>query len=218
MAGKNVGAPHRTSPPVRVSFPTIFTPKPFQAGDTPKYSIVVMLDKADKDHMAFVKQIHADLKYCLETQWPKEADRPRVPLVGETYSPIKDGDKTKNKNGIPLVEKNAEYANHYIIRAATANKPVCVDKNMSEILDTNVIYGGCYCKINLNAYAYASGSGGVTFGLNGVQFTADGDSFGGGRPPTSEMFDDAGADDPSNYGSDDPFAGTSNVQEEDTPF
>ena len=77
-----------------------------------------------------------------------------------------------------------------------------------EILDANEIYGGCYCKVNMNVYTFEQPlNKGVTIGLNGIQKWADGEALGGGRPPLDEMFDVAasGSDNPANYG--DPFSG-----------
>lgn len=221
MAKKSASRPNRTTPPVRVSYPQVFQARAVQAGQDPKFGIVMMLDKKDKEHMAYLKGIHADLQECLAENWPDERTRPRVPLVGGTDSPIKDGDKTVNRQGIPINERNPEYAGHYIIRAATKNRPVCVDRHMNEIMDSNEVYGGCFCKVGINAYSYDVGSNkGVTLGLNGVQKWADGESFGGGRPSADSMFEASGADDPDNYTSGgDPFAaGAGSVEDDEPPF
>jgi hypothetical protein len=211
MASSNVSKDPRTTPAVRVSYPTLFTPRAFQPGNDPKYGIVLMFDKSNAEHMAFMKLLHQDCQAALAEKWPKEEERPRVALVGETRSPIKDGDKTVNNNGIPLCEKNPEYAGQFIVRANTASRPAIVDRNMQEILDSNELYGGCFCKVNLNAYTFdMSANKGVTFGLNGVQKWSDGESFGGGRPPLEDMFDaEKGQNDPDNYApaGGDPFAG-----------
>jgi len=211
MASNNVSKPARTTPSVRVSYPTLFTPRAFQPGNDPKYGIVMMFEKTNKEHMAFLKLMHQDCELAMGEKWPKAETRPRVALIGDTRSPIKDGDKTLNNNGIPLCENNPEYAGHFIIRANTSSRPVVVDRNKAEILDSNEVYGGCFCKVNLNCYTFdMSANKGVTFGLNGVQKWSDGESFGGGRPGLDEMFEaSAGQDNPENYAAgNDPFAGT----------
>jgi len=198
----NASSAPKTSPKVRVSFPTVFKPRMFagQQGD-PKYSITMMFDKNNQEQMGFLREVMKDLETALAQQWPDEAVRPRTPLVGETRSPIKDGDKTVNTNGIPLVEKNAEYAGHYILRASSTNKPVVVDANGQDIIDSNEIYGGCFCKVNFTTYAFTSPQNkGVTFGLNGVQKVEDGESFGGGRMSKEDMFGAPGQNNPANYG------------------
>ena len=214
---KNVSKPARTTPPVRVSYPQVFTARAVQAGQDPKYGVVMMFDKSDQEHKDFIKALHADMTAARNEHWSDPAKCPRTELVGATDSPIKDGDKTVNRQGIPLKETNEEYAGHWILRASTKAKPVVVDRNMAEILDSNEVYGGCFCKVNINAYTYdVNANKGVTVGLNGIQKWADGDSFGGGRPPVSDMFESAGADDPANYASgDDPFDGAAPVANDD---
>lgn len=220
---KFVSRDPRTTPPVRISYPTVVTPRAFAAGDDPKFSVVMMFDKKNKDHMSFLKDIREDLQACLEEKWPDAANRPRTPLVGATLSPIKDGDKTVNREGIPYKEKNPEYEGHFFIRASTKKKPVLADRNCQEIIDANEIYGGCFCKVRLNVYAYAMPkSKGLTFGLNGVQKWGDGESFGGSREAMDEMFDaDGGQDDAENYSNDFDTGGdplTDDTPDDEIPF
>ena len=202
-----------TTPAVRVSYPTVFAPRAVNPGDTPKYGVVLMFEKGNPEHMENIKRLHQAAQDVFNEKWPDPNDpgTPRIPLVGHDRSPIKDGDKALNAQGIPISEKNPEYAGHWIIRANTTSRPMVVDRNKAEVLDSNIIYGGCFCKVNINPYAYdTAGNKGVTFGLNGVQFWGNGESFGGGRPPVDDMFDSAGADDPANYAgaADDPFGGS----------
>jgi hypothetical protein len=213
MAEGNVSKEPRTSPPVRISYPQIFTPKTFKAGDTPRFGLVFMIDKKSKEQMDFMKQLHKDASEALVEKWPDEAKRPRIPLVGHDKSLFKDGDTACNNSGIPLIETNAEYAGHYIVRAGSTSKPGIANRAMQEIIDFNEIYGGCWCKVNVNAYTFVQPQNkGVTLGINGVQKWTDGESFGAGRPPLDEMFTpDSGADDPANYPN--PFA-----DEDDIPF
>ena len=128
----------RRSPKARVSYTQgMFTPKAFKEGDTPKYGVTLMIDKTNKEQMAFLTLLHQDLVECLNEQWPDELTRPRSPLFGGTRSPIKDGDATVNSQGIPLAEKNPEYAGHWIIRVGNTFKPAVVDRNRMEITDQN---------------------------------------------------------------------------------
>lgn len=224
---KNASRPNRTTPAVRISFPDVFRPRAFQEGDTPRYSVTMMFNKANAEHMAFVKLLHGDLQAALAAKWPDPSNRPRTPLVGSPRSPIKDGDTTLNLQDVPIKENNPAYAGHYIVRASSTKPIKVVDRRTSEIIDDSEVYGGCWAKVAINAYTYSGRSQGVTLGLNGLQKWADDDSFGGGRPSVEQMFtaEDGGADDPSNYGDNpfvdnpraaqqtpaapDPFAGTS---------
>lgn len=204
MASTSVAKEPRTSPPLRISYPTVFVPKPFQAGQTPRFGVAVMINKKDKVQMDFLRVLHKDATDVMAEKWPNPETRPRIPLTGHDKSLFKDGDTALNNQGIPIREKNPEYVGHYIIRANSTQQPVLVDKGRQEIVDSREIYGGCYCKVNMNVYAYDQPSNGVTIGLNGLQKWADGESFGSGRPPVDEMFDaETGANDPANY--DNPF-------------
>lgn len=200
MAKGNVSRPPRTTPVVRISFPQVFTPKTFMAGQVARYSVTLMFKKSDKEHMTFLNQLHKDAAECLAEKWPDEKTRPRIPMVGADKSPIKDGDTAVDNQGVPIREKYPEQEGHYIVRASTTSKPRVVDRNRVDIQDTNEIFGGCYVKANINAYTFDQPQNkGVTIGLNGIQKWADGESFGGGRPPVDEMFEVSGADDPANY-------------------
>jgi len=109
MGNENVSKPARTSPPLRVSYTqSLFTPKTFQQGQKPAYSMTAMIDKAVPEQMAWLKQLYKDAEEALAEKWPDPAKRPRIPLIGETNSLFKDGDKTTDKQGVPLKEKNPE--------------------------------------------------------------------------------------------------------------
>lgn len=197
-----------TTPAVRISYPAIFQPRAVRAGQEAKYSVVLMFDKKNHEHMNCLRMLYVQCQEAFQERWgAKPEQAPRVPLQGHDRSPIKDGDTARNTQGIPLVEKNPEYAGHFVVRAANISRPKIVDRNLQDILDPQVIYGGCRCKVSINAYAFdTNGNKGVTFGLNGIQFWADDDAFGATRLSAEQMFDAAGAEDPANYGGADPFA------------
>jgi len=197
-----IGVEGRTSPPVRNAYSgNLFVPRGYQ-GSEPKHGITVLIDKTDEAQMTFLKKLGADLKACVKLQWTdkgKPVPLQAQTLIGNLDSPIKDGDKTVNSLGRMEKEKYPEYEGHYYIRVYSKAKPNIRSKNNEEILDTNVLYSGCWVRVQVNAYAYPTG---VTIGLNGVQFWRDDSNIGGaGRPNNEDMFSaDDGHDDPDNYG------------------
>lgn len=184
-------ANNMTTPPIRVSFPTLFTPRSIGDG-APSYSIVAMFDKKSVEQMAYLKSFKQACDKILTEEWPDPATRPRIPTMGHDKSVIKDGDTALNQQGVPLSEKNPEYAGHYIVRAATySSPPIVVGPGGASdvIVDKNKVYGGCWCQVNMNPYARKrKDNPGISCGLNGVQFVRNGDSFGGGRPQADDMF------------------------------
>jgi hypothetical protein len=190
-----------TTPPVRVSYPQVFEAKSVNGSD-PRYSVTIMFDKKNSKHMECLKRLGTDLEKALVEKWPNEAKRPRIPVAGHDKSPIKDADKNCDGQGIPICEKNPEYAGHWVVRCSSKSRPAVVDRDRADILDKSAVYGGCFCCVNVNAYAFDMPENkGVTVGLNGVMLWADGDSF-AGRPSKEAMFgsvkDDS--DDEANYG------------------
>ena len=72
---------------------------------------------------------------------------------------------------------------------SSSTRPGIVDRNVQPILDSTEVYSGCYARVSINAFAYnAKGNQGVSFGLNHVQKTRDGD-FLGGRSRAEDDFE-----------------------------
>jgi hypothetical protein len=198
--------PGLTTPPVRIGYPNLFTPKSVNGG-TPRYGITLMFDKKNKDHMDFLKKLSSLCEETIVTKFPDIKRRPRIVLVGSSHlSPIKDGDTATNKDNIPYSETNPELVGHYFIRAYNRSPVVLIDEARQEIVDQRKIYGGCWCQVNIEPYCYDKDSNkGLTFSLNGVKFAKDDTSFGASRPTVSEMFgEDGNAPNPFE-GSDVPF-------------
>lgn len=199
---KYVGRPTRLSPAARVTYTkSLFEAKAFQPGQTPKYSVRVMFDKNNKEHMAYLKTLAADAASVLAEHWPDEASRPKLPFVGATHNnPIKDGDTATNKEGTLYSEKDSSIKGHYFIGVSSRNKPAVVNSANFPITDPNDVYPGCWCEVALNVYTYDTPGKGVTIGLNGVRKRKDDERIGGGPPAINEMFgepvDNGGADDP----------------------
>lgn len=157
------------TPKGRLSFPNLFKPVGFQ-GQEPKYSLQLLFDKTT-DLSALKKAAHAaaTAKWGAKQDWPKNL-----------RMPFKDGDSKSELQG---------YAGTIFISPTSKQKPQVVDKNKQEILDASEVYGGCYVRVSLKAFAYDNlGNKGVSFGLQNVQKLADGESF-SGRKRAEDEFD-----------------------------
>jgi len=228
MAEKAARSENRTTPEVVVTFPQVFKMKSVNGGK-PAKSIRIMFDKKNQDHLAFLKSLRDDMTKVMLEQWPNEADRPRIPIVGHDKSPIKDGDTNCNGKGIPFKEKTPEVVGHYFIQASKyptdsnpeADLPI-VDRNKAVIMNAGDIYSGCTCKVNISTYARTrSDNMGVSISLNGVQKIKDGERIGGGGGPSvDDMFEASGSDDPLSYnaGEKDFFGSNTPVPDDDIPF
>lgn len=73
--------------------------------------------------------------------------------------------------------------------------PLVLDKDKSPLgPNSGKPYGGCYVNASIDIYAQAGENPGIRCGLMGVQFFADGDSFGGAGKAEADDFDDLSTD------------------------
>ena len=118
----------------------------------------------------------------------KEMERVAVLAFGEsrrkssdhTNSPIRDGDKLCDKEGV--LRTNHPEAGHWVISASTGEdrRPMAVDRNGRSITDQAAIYGGAIGMLLVVPASYQVGkSFGITLFLSAVMKIADGESFGG---------------------------------------
>lgn len=176
------------TPVFRLSFPNVFEPRWNELANRDQYSIVMLFDKQTSS---------VDLKAMKEL-----AGKIAVHRFGQNprslRSPFRDGDTDINQAGELRKENNPSIANTIYVNAWSKNKPGVVNNQNVIILDHDEIYGGCYCKAQLNCYAYdTAGNRGVSFGLLHIQKIKDGDPFGNRtRPeeafgPVSNIEDDS---------------------------
>ena len=176
------------TPEFRVSFPEVFEPKAF-GNSAAKYSVCMLFPRTDevKDFFTKCKRIEAQV---IAEKWGEN-----VPDGLKTL-PINDGNKKSKLQG---------YKDHYFITPKSGTKPGLVDGQIQPIIDREQFYGGCYAKATLNIYAYEYREGGtvisrgVTFGLNNIMKTKDGDAFSGRTRPEDD-FQPIESEDASEYG------------------
>lgn len=177
---------------VRLSFPVLWEPKEFKAGDgKPRYSATFLVEPGSAND----KAIRAAVKTEADAKYGKKAD---------VF--LKSIENNSNKfcylNG-DLKEHDGYEGLFYLAthRQATSGAPAIVDRDKTP-LDQNSgkPYGGCYVNASIDIYAQAGENPGIRAGLVAIQFYADGDAF-TGSPATADDFDDlAGADDFSEFG------------------
>ena len=161
---------------VRLSYAYLFVPRPNDQGkDT--WSTLLLIPKSDK---VTLRALKAAAEEALKEGLANGKLRPNTSLKN-AWKTLKDGDERDD------LEERPEYAGNYYMNVTAYRQPGIVDKRVQPILDSSEVYSGCYAKVSLNAYPYNSnGNRGVTFGLNHVQKTRDGEFLGG----TSRAEDD----------------------------
>lgn len=160
---------------VRLSYPNLFTPKTHDDGKQ-SYTCALLVPK---NHPAMAQIAAAREKVI------------RAEFNGKHMTkdlPIKDGDVgqidpiTRQPNG------PGPAPGHWVLNTSAKQKPHTVDQNVQPILDPGKLYAGCYVNASVSVYAYFQATGnGITFGLDGVQWAADGERL-DGRPEAGDMF------------------------------
>lgn len=164
---------------VRFSYAHVFEPSAME-GNTPKYSVSIIISKKDTKTIDAVKAAIAE---AVELGKAGKFGG-KVPAVWK--NPLRDGDIDR--------PDDEAYAGAYFVNANSSNRPGVVDASVQPILDKDEFYSGCYGRASVLFYAYNSnGSKGVACGLQNVQKLEDGERLAGGSSATEDF--GAAADD-----------------------
>ena len=158
-----------TGPDTRWSYANVWDPKSINGG-TPKYSVSLIIPKADARTLAKIKTaIEAAYK---EGEAKLKGSGKTVPALSAIKSPLRDGDTER--------PDDPAYAHAYFINANAASAPGIVDADVNPILTRSEVYSGVYGRASITFYAFnSSGNKGIACGLNNLQKIRDGEPLGG---------------------------------------
>ena len=161
---------------VRFSYCHVFEPAAMAEGQTPKYSVSIIISKDDKLTIDKINKAIEEAK-----QEGKAKFGGKIPA--NLKLPLRDGD-------IERPDDDA-YANSYFITASSSQAPGIVDENRDEIMTKTEFYSGCYGRASVNFYAFnQAGNKGIAVGLNNLQKLEDGEPLGGVRVSAQDDFAD----------------------------
>lgn len=174
IEAKENGTAIRTSV-VRICYPQLFKPRGFE-GSIPKYSVLLLIPKEDKNTMQALKSAH---------------DK----LVADTFSKnfkaknplIKDGDSEEFEHSL--------FNGYYVLRASSVRQPELVRmKNGNTIpLKEHEIKGGDWVIASISLFAYnQQANKGVSAWLNNLLLVAKDDAIGSTCQTAREDFEDLG--------------------------
>lgn len=146
---------------VRLAFPQLSEPAGYR-GHNPKYSIVALISKDDKESLSKIK------KAMEAAALMGKDDKFGGTIPDNLRLPIKDGDKDIDTSKFP------SFAGHYFIKAASKAPPGVVDANAEPVTDLKSIKSGDLGRVSINFYPYkAGGNVGISGGLEHIQKIAD---------------------------------------------
>jgi len=164
---------------VRFSYTAVFQPKKNDDGTPSKYGVCIIIPKEDTETVNLVKEaIDAAKQRGKMEKWGGK-------IPANVKSCLRDGDLDR--------EDDEAFAGCYFLNASSRNKPgvkVLEDGIVSDALDEEDFYSGCYGAVTLDFFPYeSSGNKGVGAGLNNVIKTRDGDRLSGGRSADEDFAD-----------------------------
>lgn len=158
---------------VRFSFVNVFEARAFGEGQTPKYSVMLLIPKSDVGTITRIKKaIDAAAQKGLSTKFGG-----KLPAVLKTT--LKDADTDTDQDGEIFADKWDYTAGHYIINVSSKNQPQIVDAECNPIINPTEFYSGCYGRASINFFPYNNnGNKGISAGLNNLQKLEDGEALG----------------------------------------
>jgi len=167
----------------RLSFPDLFTPRPFKPGDKPKFKATFLVEKDGPEH----KKISEAILAVAKEKWPKDYAKVIAGIKGNANKfCFQDGD-TKTYEG---------YEGMMAFSAGNTTRPLVIDRDKTPLTEADgKPYAGCYVVGSVDIFAYDNSGNGISASLRGVQFVKDGAAFAGGGVASDDEFDDLGVDD-----------------------
>lgn len=192
-----------TTGEVRLSYVHLFKPYAAMPGQEEKYSVTLLIPKADTATKARIDAaIEAARQRGITDKWNGVCP-PVVPI------PIYDGDGVRPSDGM---EFGPECKGHWVMTASAKvdYQPEVVDAGLNPIINQSEVYSGMYGRVNLSFYPYAfGGKKGIGCGLGPVQKLRDGEPLGGGTVTAAQAFGEPTSQAAAPvYGAAQPYGGT----------
>ena len=163
---------------VRFCYEHVFEPSAVNEGDSPKYSVCILIRKDDTATVDKVKKAIEAAKVAGKSILADKNGK----IPSTIKNPLRDGDEERSDDEV--------FAGCFFLNANSNRKPSIVDRDLNPIMDKGDFYSGCYGRASLNFYAFNVQSKGIACGLNNLQKLEDGEALSGG----SSAEDDFGGD------------------------
>lgn len=170
---------------VRFCYTNVFEPTAMNEGDTPKYSICILIPKSDSKTLEKIKKAIEAAKQVGKAKLANKNGQ--LPADAALKLPLRDGDIER--------PDDPAFENMYFINANSNRKPSIVDKELNPIMGKEDFYSGCYGRASINFYAFNVSSKGIAAGLNNLQKLEDGEMLSGGSTADEDFGGDNSWDD-----------------------
>lgn len=155
---------------VRFCYVNVFEPTAMNEGDTPKYSICILISKDDTKTLDKITKAIEAAKQAGKAKLANKNGQ--LPADAALKLPLRDGDVER--------PDDPAFKNCFFINANSNRKPSIVDRDLNPIMEKEEFYSGCYGRASINFYAFNVSSKGIAAGLNNLQKLEDGEMLAGG--------------------------------------
>ena len=164
----------------RFSYLFAINPHTVEDGQTPRYSVSLIIPKSDTKTIA---AINAAINAAYEDGKSKLSGKSKiVPKLETLKTPLRDGDMEKPDDEI--------YKDSYFLNASNVNKPEIVDRFLNPIENESLIYSGMYGRASISFYAFnKAGNKGIACSLGNLMKTADGTRLSGNATAKEDFSD-----------------------------
>lgn len=152
------------TPELRLSYCHLLEPRKMSENSQAKYGVTVLIPKSDTK---LIKLIESKMEEAIA----ENQDKLKGKKAKALKMPLRDGDDK--------ADENPEYEGHLFMNIASKDKPLIIDTDRNEVINSREIYSGMRGKVSFNFYAFdTDGNKGIACGLNAVQKTNDDEPFG----------------------------------------
>jgi len=172
---------------VRLAFPALHNSQDYEGDGNFRFKGIFIIDPVKQK--ALVEKINAGMKAVAKDKFGEQA--------GTKLKSLSAKDMLCLHDGAEKAEKYDGFEGMVYVSAGGKTRPLIIDTNKTPLVEEDgKPYAGCYVNASIELYAQKDGKR-INASLKGVQFVADGDSFGGGGAASLDEFDEIEATDAS---------------------
>lgn len=167
------------TPEFRASFAFVFKPQKPKPGKAEKFSLTMLFHLgADLSEMKAAANEAVQVRFGAQL-----ADI--TPVNPKLPNGLTKGQAFKARLKSPFRDQGEKSYDGYIpgaisVAVASKDRPGIVDQDLNDIIDPSQFYSGAYGRATVRVFTYdVDGSVGVSFGLQNLQKTRDGESLAG---------------------------------------